>query len=157
MKAYPAATIALCLAANLFAENPQKQEVPHSIDLAPSNQEFSVQLAHEIIKAKELKLTPFIQVSAAWCGPCKRLHSSMADPLMIDAFQGTYLIKLDADKWREVLKGTAYSPNGIPAFIAMDDTGKPVGKIDGGAWGEDIPKNMAPPLKRFFTKHKWAH
>ncbi|WP_372807711.1 thioredoxin family protein [Pontiella sp.] len=157
MKAYAVAALALGLASNLFAENPTEQEMPHAIDLAPSSQEFTAQLAQEIIKAKALQLTPFIQVSAEWCGPCRRLHASMDDPLMIDAFRGTYVIRLDADKWREALKDTAYSANGIPAFIAIDDTGKPVGMIDGGAWGKDIPQNMAPPLKKFFTKHQWAY
>jgi hypothetical protein len=36
-------------------------------------------------------------------------------------------------------------------FFAVDAKARPTGaKIDGGAWGEDIPRNMAPPLERFF-------
>jgi hypothetical protein len=40
----------------------------------------------------------------------------------------------------------------IPAFFRLDAEGKPVARIDGGAWAENIPKNMAPPLKTFFNE-----
>jgi hypothetical protein len=39
----------------------------------------------------------------------------------------------------------------IPVFYALNSAARPTGKtINGGAWGEDIPKNMAPPLKIYF-------
>ncbi len=158
MKSYALVATICCLATSLLAANQQEAAGTfRTIDLAPSSMDFAGQLADEITKAKGLKLTPFVQVSAEWCGPCRRLHASMDDPLMVDAFQGTYIIKLDADQWNETLKDTAYYPRGIPAFIAIDDQGLPVGKINGGAWGADIPENMAPPLKEFFNKHRWSY
>jgi hypothetical protein len=38
-------------------------------------------------------------------------------------------------------------------FFKLDASGKPTGdRIDGGAWGDNVPENMAPPLKAFFAK-----
>ena len=72
---------------------------------------------------------------------------------MLDAFSGTYIIQLDADTWGKKLKGTKFTVKAIPVLFELGKDGKPTGrKIDGGAWGEDIPKNMAPPLKAFFQK-----
>ena len=52
-----------------------------------------------------------------------------------------------------LLASLAMSPNAIPVFYKLDANGKPTGdKIDGGAWGDNIPDNMAPPLKAFFAK-----
>jgi hypothetical protein len=40
---------------------------------------------------------------------------------------------------------------GIPAFYELGEDGKPTGRmITGAAWGEDIPENIAPPMKAFF-------
>jgi len=39
----------------------------------------------------------------------------------------------------------------IPIFYALDKDGKPTGrKVDGGAWDDNIPENMAPVLDKFF-------
>jgi hypothetical protein len=70
-------------------------------------------------------------------------------PLMVDAFTGTYIIEADVDDWGFPPKGWRF--DGIPVFFALGPDGKPTGeKIDGSAWGENIPENMAPPLKDFF-------
>ena len=68
---------------------------------------------------------------------------------MVDAFQGTYIIQADVDSWGFPPRGWDFT--GIPVFFALDASGNPTGEtIDGGAWGENIPENMAPPLKAFF-------
>ena len=75
----------------------------------------------------------------------------MKDPRMVDAFAGTYLITLDADEWSGKLHPMGLDSSSIPVFFELDDKGKATGrKIDGGAWAENIPVNMAPPLKAFF-------
>ncbi len=70
---------------------------------------------------------------------------------MVDAFDGIYLIRLDVDEWGwENLPEFGDVP-AIPVFFRLDANGHPTGdQIDGGAWGENIPENMAPPLKEFF-------
>jgi thiol-disulfide isomerase/thioredoxin len=121
--------------------------------LEPGQGVLQTLLRREVASAAELGKVPFVQITAEWCGPCKKLRASLGDPLMRDAFAGTYLIQVDVDAWRRELKAAGFDHPAIPVFVAVDDLARPTGaKIDGGAWGEDIPKNMAPPLKRFFTE-----
>ncbi len=49
--------------------------------------------------------------------------------LMTAAFEGVQIIELDVDDW-----GKTKGPT-----------------INGGAWGDNVPKNMAPPLTKFFA------
>ena len=68
---------------------------------------------------------------------------------MVNAFTGTYIIQADIDVWGVPQPGFDFS--GIPVFFALDADGRSTGAtIDGGAWGDNIPENMAPPLKAFF-------
>lgn len=128
-----------------------------SVEIKPSDGDLADLLIIEIQKAKSLNLTPFVQFYADWCKPCRLLRSSMTDPLMIDAFKGTYIIKLNADSCDKKLRGTGFHPGTIPVFYSIDENGWPTGKsINGGAWGENIPKNMAPPLKQFFSQNAWV-
>lgn len=124
-----------------------------SIRLTPAQGELTTLVAAEVAKAKARNLKPFVELRADWCGPCKELEASMADPRMVDAFAGTYLITLDADQWQaKQLSSLRLSSGSIPAFFELDDTGKATGrKITGGAWAENVPANMAGPLKAFFA------
>ena len=70
---------------------------------------------------------------------------------MVDAFSGTYIILANVDGWEDQLSGTDFDYPYIPVFFVLDEAGHATGEIiDGGAWGENIPVNMAPPLKEFF-------
>jgi hypothetical protein len=50
---------------------------------------------------------------------------AFGDPLLVDAFTGAYLIKLNTDDWGDKLSGLGIYVPGIPA-------------------------NIAPPMKTFF-------
>jgi len=120
--------------------------------LEPGSGALEALLQREVAAAAELGKVPFVQITAEWCGPCKRLRASLDDPLMREAFAGTYIIQVDFDAWEQPLKAASFVNQGIPVFFAVDGSARPTGeKIDGGAWGEDIPRNMAPPLGRFFA------
>jgi len=70
---------------------------------------------------------------------------------MSKAFDGVYLIHLNADKWGWNLKEYGFPFTAIPVFYKLDSDGKATGEvIDGGAWGDNIPENMAPPMDKFF-------
>lgn len=98
---------------------------------------------------------PIAYLHASWCGPCQAIENTHAtDAKMIDAFAGTAIASLDIDAADpKALGALGMSPSAIPVFYKLDADGKPTGaKIDGGAWGDNIPDNMAPPLKAFFSK-----
>jgi thiol-disulfide isomerase/thioredoxin len=127
---------------------------PTVMDFAPGDVPLQQLLQREANKAREAGKVPFVQMTAEWCGPCKKLRASMNDPLMQDAFAGTYIIRLDQDAWKPQLKSVGLKDDPIPMFHVLDEKGRPNGrKISGAAWGEDIPRNMAPPLQKFFRKN----
>jgi len=108
-------------------------------------------LKAEVQKAAALGRQPYVEFYADWCPPCNAIKDSLGDPRMVDAFAGTYIIKLDTDDWGEKLSGTGLYIPAIPAFYELDASGKPTGRmITGAAWGEDVPANIAPPMKTFF-------
>jgi thiol-disulfide isomerase/thioredoxin len=122
------------------------------IELKADSGELPALLKAEAARAKAQNLTPVVEITAPWCGPCQELKASMDDPLMKDAFAGTYIIHVDNDTWKPQFAAAGLDVKGIPAFFLLDDDGKAVARIDGGAWEENIPKNMAPPLKTFFNQ-----
>jgi thiol:disulfide interchange protein len=139
-----AANLLLCLGA--AAAEPVKVVV-----IAPGQGVLTELLQTEVTAAAALGKVPFVQMTAEWCVPCKKLRASLGDPLMQAAFAGTYIIQVDADAWKDELDKAGFDHPAIPVFFAVDAEAHPTGvKIDGGAWGEDIPRNMAPPLERFF-------
>ncbi len=112
---------------------------------------LSAVLAREAKTAGEKKLRPFVEIGAPWCEPCRAIESSMSDERMKTAFEGTYVIHLDADEWGGKLGEAGVASAQIPVFFALDANGKPNGRrIDGGAWDANVPANMAPKLGAFF-------
>jgi hypothetical protein len=108
-------------------------------------------LKAEVQKAATLGQQPYVEFYADWCPPCNAIKKNLGDPRMVEAFAGTYIIKLNTDDWGEKLSGTGLYVPAIPAFYELDPNGKPTGRmITGAAWGEDVPANIAPPMKAFF-------
>lgn len=121
------------------------------VDIGPEPADLRRVLEREAGRARTLGLRPFVEVSASWCKPCEKLRASLGDPRMVDAFRGTYLIRLDLDDWESRLHEAGLKAPGVPIFFELEDDGRPTGRrIDGGAWDEDTVENMAPPLARFF-------
>ncbi len=124
------------------------------VELAYENGTLGDQLRNEAQKAQALGLKPFADFTATWCPPCQAIVQSLDEknPLMVDAFNGTYIIRIDVDIWSESeCEEAGFFLEYIPIFFRLDADGKPTGDtIDGNAWGENTPENMAPPLKGFF-------
>lgn len=97
-------------------------------------------------------LKPFVYATASWCAPCQKLNASLGDPRMKDAFKGTYIVKLDIDEFEEKTLGAmGIRVRAVPSFFELGEGGTPTGRMMIGEWGPDVPENMAPALKRFFS------
>ena len=124
------------------------------VRLHPEDGDLKAMLTSEAQKAIALGQMPVVEFDAAWCPPCQAIDQGLKEKnqLMLDAYAGTYIIKLDVDEW-----GWENSPHhefdfdGIPVYFKLDADGKPTGEtVDGNAWGENIPENMAPVMDKFF-------
>lgn len=121
------------------------------VRIYPKDGDLRAQLAAEAKKAQALGQAPFLEFDATWCPPCQAITSSLAErnELMLKAYQGIYLIHADVDEWG--WHNPQFSFDGIPVFYRLDQDGKPTGDtVNGGAWGADIPENIAPVLDKFF-------
>jgi thiol-disulfide isomerase/thioredoxin len=116
--------------------------------------ELQSMLAEEAQKAIALGLMSVVEFDATWCPPCQKIDAAIAarNDLMFDAYEGTYIIKLNVDEWGWDGGGVQdFRFEGIPVYFKLDENGNQTGEvIDGGAWGEDIPENIAPVMDKFF-------
>jgi thiol-disulfide isomerase/thioredoxin len=151
---------------NLEAEPTTEQSLSHiqiAADQSPAPESFTLVIPHpehgdlsEVLAvharlAAEQGRQPFVEFSAEWCPPCRALEASLDDPLMVEALRGVYLIRLDIDEWEDQILDSEFRVPGIPLFYELDTSGKSTGRaIAGSAWGQDIPRYMAPPLQSFF-------
>jgi thiol:disulfide interchange protein len=123
------------------------------VELSPSDGELTALLKAHVKKAKAAGQRPFVEFYADWCRPCRALRNSLDDARMIDAFDGTYIIQLDADAWKDRLSGARFWVSAIPVFFEISEEGNPTGRsIDPSAWKDETPADMAPALKRFFQE-----
>ena len=128
--------------------------VPDSFSLVilhPAQGDLTALLSAHAEIAAGLGRRPFVEFSADWCPSCVALAGSLQDERMVDAFQGTYIIRLDFDEWKSRLGGAGFVVLGVPTFFELDQEGGLTGRaFTGAAWGADVPENMAPILKEFF-------
>jgi thiol-disulfide isomerase/thioredoxin len=124
------------------------------VRLHPGDGDLTALLASEAKKAAALGQMPVVEFDATWCPPCKAIDQGLKEKnkLMVDAYAGTYIIKLDVDEWGwgdSTLHDFDF--DGIPVYFKLDAEGKPTGEtVDGNAWGDNIPENMAPVMDKFF-------
>jgi thiol:disulfide interchange protein len=134
------------------------QEVPAAgitiVRLHPGDGDLQTLLTEEAQKATALGLAPVVEFDATWCPPCQVIDEGLRsnNELLLDAYAGTYIIKLDVDKWGwGDSKLHDFEFDGIPVYFKLNAQGQPTGEtIDGGAWGDNIPENIAPPMDDFF-------
>ncbi len=96
---------------------------------------------------------PIAYLHADWCPPCNAIDATIHDPQMAAAFAGTYVLRIDHDAFTTELAGVGLDVGALPTLVKLDDEGRSTGAtIAGGAWGDNVPENMAPPLRAFFTQ-----
>jgi thiol-disulfide isomerase/thioredoxin len=124
------------------------------VRLHPSDGDLETLLANEVKKAVELDQLPVVEFDATWCPPCRAIDKAILEEneLILNAYADTYIIRLDVDEWGwGDSRLHDFQFDGIPVFFKLDIAGKQTGEvIDGGAWGEDIPENIAPVMDQFF-------
>lgn len=124
------------------------------VRLHPAGGKLDEMLAAEAEKAVKAGLLPVVEFDADWCPPCQAInkHLEEKNELMLNAYDGTYIIKMDVDEWGWDGNGIGdFAFSAIPIYFKLDGQGKQTGEfIDGGAWNEDIPVNIAPVMDAFF-------
>ena len=157
------ATSVILLACNfLFPTKAKPAQTPQSttftgftiVRLKQSDGDLDRRLASEAKKATALGQMPILEFDATWCTPCQAIDAAIGsgNELMLSAYKGTYIIKLDVDEWGwDNGKVQNFNFDAIPVYFKLDEHGAQTGDvIDGGAWGEDIPENIAPVMDKFF-------
>jgi thiol-disulfide isomerase/thioredoxin len=124
------------------------------VRLHPEDGDLQTMLATEAQKATALGEMSVVEFDATWCPPCQAIDRAIKanNELILNAYAGTYIIRLDVDEWGwGDSRLHDFSFDAIPVFFKLDTEGKQTGEvIDGGAWGEDIPENIAPVMDTFF-------
>jgi len=120
--------------------------------------DLQAMLATESKKAAALGQVPVVEFDATWCPPCLAIDNAIEsrNELILSAYSGIYIIKLDVDEWGWSNGGVQdFNFDAIPVYFKLDADGNQTGEvIDGGAWGEDIPENIAPVMDEFFHNGK---
>lgn len=120
------------------------------VEIRPADGPLQAQLASRRTEADQRGLRAFVQVYADWCGPCRALRGGMDDPRMKDAFEGTYVVRVELDAWKAQLDALVGSEGpGVPVLYAIEPDGRLGRSVSGRAWGEDTVDNMAPALKAY--------
>ena len=108
-------------------------------------------VAEHYAKAKAENLKPCVYFTADWCPPCKAIHKFRYNDQMVDAHAGVYLIEVDIDVHSGTMDAYPFVSS-IPQWTGINEDGSSDGHlIDGGAWADNVPENMAPALKEYFA------
>jgi thiol-disulfide isomerase/thioredoxin len=103
----------------------------------------------EIIKAEITSgKKPLLYFTASWCGPCKAFKRSLSDSIMAGALKDATLIMIDEGEDKENLLDK-YEIGVFPSYVRVNENGERLKQIDGGAWDDNTPENMAPVFIQF--------
>ncbi|MBL8911774.1 MAG: hypothetical protein JNM17_13865 [Archangium sp.] len=123
----------------------------------PPGLPIAEQLASWAREAAAARRVACVYLTASWCPPSVKLEKSLGNPLMTNALRGVNFATYDIDDFGNELSAAGFPAHTVPVFFVLDAEGKRTGaSITGGAWGENTPENMAPPLQRFFEAARAA-
>jgi thioredoxin-related protein len=94
----------------------------------------------------------FLQLTGQWCSPCKRLRKKTEEEPLMDAYRGTYIIRLDYDEWKVDFATIGLKKTPVPSFFELGVNNQVTNYyIDGNSWKEITADAMAPILKPYFN------
>ena len=126
------------------------QESAHAVVQLRPGQPLAEQLRTHVGFAEAKRLRPFFEVGAQWCPPSKLFGDSLADPRMVEALAGVYLIRADMDEFGSDPKLQELRVVSVPVFFELDAHGQSTGRsMTGAAWGVDTVANMSAALAKF--------
>ena len=123
------------------------------IELRPRPQQtLRDQIIQEAAVAEAHGLAPFLELTSELSRRCFLVDHSFDDPGMRQALNGTYIIRIDINRWvgRFGETGLDRIPMALPGFVQLFEGGRGMGPyIDARSWIADAPSAVAPSLGAF--------
>jgi len=123
------------------------------VEIRPQpKQTLREQIIQEAAVAEAHGLAPFIELTSQLSRRCFLVDHSFDDPHMKQALTGTYIIRVDINRWvgRFGDTGLDQIPMALPGFVGLFEGGRGMGPfIDARSWIADAPTSVAPSLGAF--------
>ena len=123
------------------------------VELRPqAHQTLREQIIQEAAVAEAHGLSPFLELTSDLSRRCFLLDHSFDDPGMRAALSGTYIIRIDINRWvgRFGETGLDRIPMALPGFVELFSGGRGIGPfVDARSWIADAPSAVAPSLGAF--------
>jgi hypothetical protein len=123
------------------------------VDLDLRKGDATGQLSEAVGLAATLHQRPYVELTSRVCAACHWLEHGLTESSVKQAFAGTYVIRIDVDRWQGRLDGTGLDCHSgpMPAFVALGPQGRPFGEwADPDDWRTDVPQSAAATLAVFF-------
>jgi hypothetical protein len=123
------------------------------VEIRPqSHQTLRQQIVQEAAVAESHGLAPFLELTSDMSRRCFLLDHSFDDPGMRAALAGTYIIRIDINRWvgRFGETGLDRIPMALPGFVELFEGGRGIGPyVDARSWIADAPSTVASSLGAF--------
>lgn len=123
------------------------------VEIRPRPQQtLKDQIVQEVAVAEAHGLAPFLELTSDLSRRCFLLDHSFDDPEMRQALAGTYIIRIDINRWvgRFGETGLDRIPMALPGFVELFEGGRGIGPyVDARSWIADAPSAVAPSLGAF--------
>jgi thiol-disulfide isomerase/thioredoxin len=105
------------------------------VSIDPVKGALAEQLLVEAGKAKQAGKTPYVELWAGWCPPCKKVDALLEDPALQEQLGSVVLIRVDTDTFNKPLTKLGFESPTIPAFYEIDARGRPTARLlHGHGW-----------------------
>lgn len=146
MKKWIAMAVLALFSVTAFAQN--KAAAPAAAKQAKGTAFETGTLKDLLAKAAKEKKYLFVDVYATWCGPCKAMANQVFPQEKVgNYFNKTFVnAKFDAEKGEGIDIAKKYNVRAYPTFLILDSKGAEVGRIVGGADGDEFIEKVQEAL-----------